>query len=87
LIQIYELLDPETQAVRYIGQSRAAVKRLRWHLWAATAGRPYRVYRWIRSLTSRGLTPIMSILENCPEDDADAREQFWISNRQVAHRS
>ena len=69
LIQIYELLDPETQAVRYIGQSRAAVKRLRWHLWAVTAGRPYRVYRWIRLLTSRGLGPIISILENFPEDD------------------
>lgn len=80
IVQIYTLGEPSSGEVRYVGQSTNATKRLAWHKSAARRGCKGRVYNWIRDVQRRGVEPIMSILEECPEIHADDREMYWIAH-------
>jgi hypothetical protein len=59
---IYVLKCPETKAVRYVGKAENPKARLRQHLFEARKGlvKSHKC-SWLRSLTSRGLRPIMEI--------------------------
>jgi hypothetical protein len=56
VIEIYELTD-SAGLCRYVGQSRTAKKRHRWHVQAAHRGERGRQYNWIRVLLRKGLEP------------------------------
>lgn len=83
MVEIYELHDPRDGIVRYVGQSRSAVKRLRWHLWAAQYGYRGRVYNWLRVLLNLGLKPTIAIVVRCEEIEADEAERAQIAARRA----
>jgi predicted GIY-YIG superfamily endonuclease len=74
---IYALLDPRTDAVRYIGLTMDAKGREYDHKTKSGAGH---YGAWKRSLLKLGLTPEMIILEeNLTREEAGERERFWIA--------
>lgn len=60
--EIYALLDPRTDEVRYIGKANNAAKRLQTHLRDAHR-RDTPVYRWMRKLLDLGMRPRVEVLE------------------------
>ena len=81
---VYALKDPESGEVRYIGWTCNPEKRLRTHINSGWLSTP-RTHRacWIRSLLSRGLRPLMEILESGFGDPAPA-EIAWIAEMRGA---
>jgi hypothetical protein len=76
---IYALCDPRDGAVRYIGWSVNAGRRLNNHICEALTIRAVsHKGRWIRSLDRLGLRPQLMILEVVQKADALAREVAWI---------
>jgi hypothetical protein len=79
--QIYALIDPGDNSVRYVGFSRDAQLRLREHL--NGGGGNGRERRWIHRLHKSGQSPILQVLETIEASDdaltiACERELFWI---------
>lgn len=74
---IYALLDPETNAVRYVGLTR--YPRNRFRQYANAHGHTLHMNNWLSSLRSRQLTPKFFLLEEAQEAIAGEREAFWIS--------
>lgn len=79
-VNIYALIDPETNKVRYVGKTRKSIeKRLAEHL------EPYRLrlhnYKnhWIKSLLEKGLTPKIELISEVPEDNWQYWECYYIS--------
>jgi len=83
--QIYALIDPRNDAVRYVGISIDADERFISHLHDPNTNLPKTC--WIRELRQEGLSPIMQILETI-EAGADAlslayqSELNWINEMQ-----
>jgi hypothetical protein len=83
--QIYALIDPRDNTVRYVGISIDADERFISHLHDPNASLPKT--RWIRELRQEGLSPVMQILETI-EAGANAlslacqRELHWINEMQ-----
>jgi DNA-binding Xre family transcriptional regulator len=83
--QIYALIDPRDDAVRYVGIRIDADERFVSHLHDPNTNLPKT--RWIRELRQEGLSPVMQILETI---DAGAnalslacqRELDWINEMQ-----
>lgn len=79
--QIYALIDPRDNSVRYVGFSRDARLRLKGHLnGSAENGQEA---RWILKLHEQGLTPILHVLETIEAGEdaltiACERELYWI---------
>jgi hypothetical protein len=73
---IYALLDPRTDAVRYVGWSFNAKRRLKNHL--KVDGKHTHKANWIRSLLALGLKPQLKILETGTGNWAD-QERWWIA--------
>jgi hypothetical protein len=75
---IYTLSDPETLAVRYVGQTRVSVEqRLKGHLGLATHGHaPLSV--WLRSLKEKGKKPAYREVEFVTRN-LSTRELYWIN--------
>jgi plasmid stability protein len=76
---IYCLQCPISGLIRYIGKSVDPQARYTQHL--ACRRRDYRA-NWIRSLRSKGLRPVLDILEQVPGDcdeDWQLAEVFWIA--------
>lgn len=75
---IYLLIDPDSNQVRYVGQTRNPILRMNQHL----KDRPLRpTYKsnWIQSLLVAGKEPRMELIETCAIADLDQREEFWIA--------
>ena len=77
---IYGLVDPRTDAVRYIGKTKNGLKRPRMH------GLPSRLKKdktykanWIREILTLGLTYTIRVLEEVPIADLCSAEQTWIT--------
>jgi hypothetical protein len=76
-ITIYALIDPRTDAIRYIGKSANPDVRYASH---CTASSPLRAVRaWITELAKRKLRPRLRLLEVVPAASADATEARWIA--------
>jgi len=77
--QIYHLIDPRNNAVRYIGLSRDVQKRYKQHV------SPSRARPWIQELLEQGLKPVLGIIESdIPNlEAAEARERYWITHHEV----
>lgn len=79
--EVYALLDPRDNTIRYVGISIDANQRFAQHLRGYAGSRYER--RWLRELREKGLSPTLLILETIPQgpdayEIACEREKFWI---------
>lgn len=73
---IYALSCPITGQVRYIGKSVSPIRRFRAHL---KAPENCRRTNWIRSLSAKGLEPILEILAQVPDYECQQWEIDYIA--------
>jgi hypothetical protein len=79
LVSIYALQDPETQEVRYIGQTVSPDLRFRVHM--RGRGESTAKTAWVRSLLQRDKEPELVILEGgVPADAGATREAYWLDH-------
>lgn len=77
---VYELIDPQTGDIRYVGLTiQATDRRMRRHLFDARSGLRDHRSTWIRSLLAVGRRPIMKVIERLPEDDLPSAESHRIA--------
>ena len=84
LVEIYELIDPRDQSVRYIGKANNSQDRLKSHL-RDDRRRDTPVYRWIRKLASMGLTPQIKVVSLIPNDEWNHEEKRIIFEARLTH--
>lgn len=74
---VYELIDPRTQAVRYVGITVNPKTRYLDH---CRDSLPVAKGDWVNELMEQGLAPIMNIRETIMEGEKFAleREKYWI---------
>jgi hypothetical protein len=80
--QIYALVDPRDNTIRYVGLSDDVKVRLYRHTRSSPGN--MQEYRWIEELRRDGLSPILQVLETIDTGDdryalAREREEYWIS--------
>ena len=78
---IYSLKDPRDGTVRYIGQTRRGLAaRLKQHLvWARKyPGSSVEKGTWLRELVAAGLSPVVELITEVPDDQADDVEISYI---------
>jgi hypothetical protein len=72
---IYSLIDPRTNQVRYIGQTeRETEKRYKAHLATCRGGTDSNLHkcRWLKQLEKEGYSPVVKVLfKDIPEDKVD----------------
>lgn len=82
---IYGLLDPNTNELRYIGQSIDIERRYKSHLSPAhlqvhtIAGQTTRKNRWLKKILTQNKKPILIIIEICEKPHFEEAEKFYIS--------
>lgn len=77
--QIYALIDPRDNNIRYVGMSGDTVYRSQQHSVNHGVSKP--VNLWIKELQQLQLSPILQILETVEPNtlsNACEREQYWI---------
>ncbi len=75
---IYTLSDPITGEVKYIGKTINEPKiRLYGHLSESKKSSTHKS-NWVKSLLSKGLKPIIGILDEVNNDDWEFWEDYWI---------
>lgn len=74
---IYALVDPRTDAVRYIGKSIRPKERLANHL--NERSNSWRNH-WLRKMRADGVRPVLRILEVVESDDWQTAERRWIAH-------
>jgi hypothetical protein len=80
---IYKLIDPETNDIRYIGQTDNIKRRYNDHVSSSFNENSdcYNTYkaRWIRKLKSKDLLPLIEIIEECVDViESNIREKYYI---------
>lgn len=78
---IYTLTNPRTNEVRYVGwTSKTPARRLNTHIQAAVS-KPAATHRarWILSLLSIGIRPVMTVIESGEGDGWREAERRWIA--------
>ncbi len=81
MIQIYVLIDPRTNEVKYIGKTKQPInRRFRHHI---HRGRRFpnmnRVSSWIANVLADGLIPEIFIIEKVDPKIWEDSERFWIA--------
>ena len=76
IIYIYTLSHPITNEVRYVGKTINIKRRYKQHLYDKRGSHKA---SWVKSLKNDGLKPILTIIEECNNDNWAEREIFWIS--------
>lgn len=79
LIFIYELLDPETLKVRYVGQTNNIKKRYNSHIHSYKREKTPKA-NWIKKLKKKNKLPILRIVAVTNKTWADSSEELCISN-------
>lgn len=78
-VNIYTLSDPETNEIRYVGQTvKSLNNRLSSHIWDCKRVKNHRT-NWIKSILNRNLRPKINLLEECTVLDYIEKEKYWIS--------
>lgn len=78
-MEVYALIDPRTQNVRYIGVSIDAHARYKQHVRNTPNSSTRAKIAWIDELKATGLKPILAILEtDVDQSHMYEREQYWI---------
>ena len=72
---IYALVDPRTDAVKYVGKTKNTSARLAKHNQAPGSKR---LSRWLDDLRSVGAFPVLRVLESVDDSVAANAESFWI---------
>jgi predicted GIY-YIG superfamily endonuclease len=82
--EVYALLDPRDNSVRYVGSTSQPQIRFRQHkqLTLKKRCRNYEKYLWEQRLRSLGLKPIWKTLETSEqtEETREACEKKWINH-------
>lgn len=79
-INIYKLIDPITNEIRYVGKTKNVLsKRYNEHIYRAKQGHDSHVYCWIRKLLKNNLKITIELIEECAEENWEEREKYWIS--------
>lgn len=75
---IYVLIDPETNKIRYVGKANNIKQRYKAHL---NKARKHQIHKknWIESLKKKGLRPILEIIDVVPINEWIFWETYWIS--------
>ena len=74
---IYALVEPGTDAIRYVGKTRKPGTRLNQHRTLTQYVSPEK-QAWIRELRAQKKRPQMRVLEIVPDEESTIRERFWI---------
>jgi hypothetical protein len=77
-VYIYTLTDPETLDIMYVGKTNNITVRLWHHIKTATRYNAAK-NRWLFSLSERGLTPELNVVEIVQLSNWQERERFWIA--------
>jgi hypothetical protein len=75
---IYVLIDPTTNMVRYVGKANDVSQRYKAHL---NRARKHQVHKknWIEKLKKQDLKPIIEVIDIVPIEDWIFWETYWIS--------
>lgn len=75
---IYVLIDPITNMVRYVGKANDVSQRYRAHL---NRARKHQIHKknWIEKLKNKGLKPIIEVIDIVPIEEWVFWETYWIS--------
>jgi len=82
--KIYVLKNPDTNEIRYIGQTIQLLKRrMATHIYDTLYGNngKYNIPKthWFRKLFKQGKFPLIELLEEVERDKLNEREMYWIS--------
>lgn len=74
---IYILIDPRNNSVRYVGKANNVSQRYKAHL---NKARKHQVHKanWIKQLKTLGLKPILEVIDVVPIDNWTFWEKYWI---------
>jgi len=80
MFKIYKLIDPRTNEIKYIGKTKKIDinKRLICHIRMSLKNSKTKKEKWICSLLSKNIKPIIEIIEKCSEYNREQREIYWI---------
>jgi len=75
---IYILIDPRDNMVRYVGKANNVSQRYKAHL---NRARKHQIHKanWVNQLKELGLKPIINIIDVVPIEDWIFWETYWIS--------
>ena len=75
---IYVLIDPITNMVRYVGKANNVTQRYSAHL---NRARKHQIHKknWVESLKKQGLKPIIEVVDIVPINEWIFWETYWIS--------
>lgn len=76
---IYCLKNPLSNEIKYIGKSNDPTRRLNQHIKEARNNKTQKD-KWINSLLSRGLSPVIEVIEEVPISKWESAERAWIKN-------
>ena len=79
IVYIYALVDPETNAIRYVGKTNTPILRFRQHMTPRLLCKKSHKNSWIIGLKARSLKPVLRILQCAPEFLWAQLECEWIS--------
>lgn len=80
---IYGLRDPETNLIRYVGQTQCIPgDRLNQHVIRTQYGHEKNKMKaeWIGGLLAKGKRPALVVLEECGSKELNERERYWIKH-------
>lgn len=75
---LYQLLDPETKEIRYIGQTQNPKRRYRQHITEVANNKTHKI-NWIFSLNSKGLKPEMFVFKCLSVEELTKQEDYYIN--------
>ncbi len=78
-MKIYVLIDPRTDAVRYVGVTTELLRKRGYkHIFTRNHTTPRG--RWVNSLYDLGLRPTIKQVDEVPDSEWDAAERRWIQH-------
>lgn len=79
---IYVLIDPITDEIRYLGKTEVDIRRRyaqHKYNWRREKGRLSHVNSWIKHLSENNLLPIIKLIDEVPTSEWIFWEEYWIN--------